>query len=295
MKNTLLAVMAAATIGLTTVTTAVVAAEPLTIVLPSGSTGTFNIRFQIMKPELERVWGGKIRMVYGKNCILAKKLIEEATSPVLNIWMIASNVVPKCDMPAKDQNLVAIEQNGLRLCTSKATGLSLNDILKPKRVYTVGTPAPFEEYEHWFEGMNAEAGTNFKAVPYSSSGKARRGLLAGDVDLIFISPGNSNKLMKAGGKCFFSTLANGEPKWKLPALNSLVKYSKAILPQGIYYAGFHMTDAQLEKVRSVFRDIASGKNENFNKFAGGKDVKLSAPDSETMKRILAEIFEKWKR
>ena len=300
MSKTLLAIAASVVIGFSTIASAGAKETknaPLQVIMPAGSTGSFNARFQILKSIIEKSWGNKVEIVYAKNCILAKKLIDSATGPVITIWQVALNNIPKCAFPIKTQNVIAIEKNGLRVCTSNATGLTAKDFLSGDKQYTVGVSAPFEFFDAYFKGMNKEVGTKLKAIPYKSTGVARRGLLAGDVDFVFISPSNSNKLMKSGGKCFFSSLAKGEPKWKLPALQSATKFSKAVLPQAISYPAFNMTKAQINILRGVFADVAAGKSEKFNKFAGGKDVKLHGTQTipaKKMKDILLELFEAWK-
>lgn len=271
--------------------------EPLKIILPAGSTGSFNARFQIMKPLLEKEWGNKVELIYGKNCVLAKKLIDSETSPVLTIWMPSENINPACDMPIKDQNIIAVETDGLRFCTANITGLTAKDLLKPGNTHTIGVTNPFKEYVRWIDGLNKAANTNLKAVPFGSSGKARKGVLAGDVDFILISPSNSNKLMKSGGSCFFTTLSEGEPKWKLPALKDVVNYDRAEFPQGYFYAAYNMSESQLKELRSLYASIAEGKSKSFNKFAGGKDIKMQGTKTitiEKMREIMTSIYNTWK-
>jgi hypothetical protein len=297
MKTLLVALTSALIMMLLPATTTSAENAPLKIIMPAGSTGSFNARFQILQPILEKAWGNDVQIVYGKNCILAKSLIDAETGPVITIWQVVLNAIPKCAFPVKDQKVIAIEQNGLRFCTSLASGLDIKDLISGDKPRTVGVSAPYEFFVSYFDDMNKTIGTNLKAVPYKSTGVARRGLLAGDVDFVFISASNSNKLMKSGGKCFYSSLASGEPKWKLPAFASAVDFDRAVLPQAISYPGFNMTEAQLNILRGVFAEVAVGKNESFNKFAGGKDVNLNGTQTHSikkMKKILLELFDAWK-
>lgn len=296
--KTLVMMTLALVVGMMSFTTASAATnDPLKIIIPAGSTGSYNARFEILRPQIEKVWGNDVELVYGKNCILTKKLIEAETGPVLTIWQVALNVIPECDLPVQKQDIVAVEINGLRFCTTNATGLTGKDLLSG-RSYTVGVTSPYEEYVHWLSGLNDSEGTKLKAVPFASTGKARRGLIAGDVDFVLMSPSNSNKLMTSGGKCFFSTLANGEPKWNLPPLRSAVSYNKAVLPQGIFYPGFNMTDGQLNLLRNLYALVALGLNKDFNKFAGGKDINLYGVETMSipqMNKIMSETYKAWKR
>jgi hypothetical protein len=271
--------------------------EPLKIILPSGSTGSFNARFQIMKPLLEKEWGNKIELIYGKNCKLAKTLLDAEKGPALSIWMVFASAVEGCKVPF-DHPSAAVELNGFRFCTSKASGLTAKDMLNKTKPYTIGVTDPFSVYVELFSDMNKQIGTKLKPVPYTSSGKARRGLLAGDVDFVLMSPSNSNKLMKSDGQCFYSTLKDGEPKWNLPAFRSVVDFDRASLAQGLYYPLFNMSDAQKEVVRKVFALVAAGEVEAFNKFAGGRDVFLKGTNELTPKQmvdVLNKNFRSWNK
>lgn len=272
--------------------------QPLKIIIPAGSTGSFNARFEILRPEIEKIWGGNVKLIYGKNCTLAKKLIDAESGPVLTIWMPSENINPRCNMPIEKQNLIAIETDGLRFCTSNSTGLTAKDLLRPGTSYTIGITNPHNEYVRWLNGLNKAAKINLRGVPFGSSGLARRGLLAGDVDFVLISPSNSNKLMKSGGKCFFTTLATDEKKWNLRALKNVVDYDRAVFPQGYFYAGYNMSDDQLSKLRALYSDVAEGNNETFNKFASGKDIKMrgiKTTSVDAMKKIMIDIYNKWKK
>lgn len=248
--------------------------ETLKIIIPGGASGSYNTRFQLIKPEIEKMWGSNVEFIYGKNCTRAKKLIDAEKGPVLTIWQVEYNVNPDCNYPVKDQEIIAVETNGIRMCTSSTNGRTAADLFRPGAEYTIGHSDPHEEYRKWLDGFNKATGTNHKAVPFGSSGKARKGVLAGDVDFVFISPTNSNKLMAQGGKCFFSSLPDGEVKHKLSPLASVSPFKKAAINQGYFYAGFNMSAEKLAKLRKLYGEIASGKNSEFTKFTGTKDINM---------------------
>ena len=249
-------------------------AETLKIILPGGASGSYNTRFQILKDEIETVWNDDVDIIWGNNCTRTKHLLSKESNPVLTIWQVEYNLNPACDLPVEKQNIIAVETNYIRFCTSNNSGRIAEDLIRPGVSFTVGHSDPHEEYRKWFVGYNKAMNTNLKAVPYGSSGKARKGVLAGDIDFVFISPSNSNKLMSSGGKCFFSTGPIGEDKHNLPALSSVSEYEKASINQGYFYAAFNMSEDDLQKLRDLYGKIALGQNSKFTKFAGTKDINL---------------------
>jgi len=271
-------------------------AETLKIIIPGGADGSYNTRFQILKSEIKDVWGDKVVSVWGNNRTRTTQLLNSETGPALTIWQAEYNLDKKCVLPLADQKIIAVETNGIRVCTSNSSGRTAEDFTRKGATFTVGHSDPHAEYAKWFEGYNAATGTNLKVIPYGSSGKARKGVLAGDVDFVFISPSNSNKLMKSGGKCFFSSLPQGEPKHNLPALSSVTPYKKAAINQGYFYAGFNLTNDQLTKLRTLYASVASGKNSEFTKFAGTKDIAMQGTDQlseDEMVKLMTDTLKLW--
>ena len=60
-------------------------ADTLKIIIPAGPDGSFNTRFQILKSEIENVWGDDVKFVYGDNCARGKTLVsnEKTISAVM--------------------------------------------------------------------------------------------------------------------------------------------------------------------------------------------------------------------
>ena len=271
-------------------------AETLKIIIPGGGSGSYNTRFQLLKSEIEGIWKDDVTTVYGKNCTLAKKLIDSASGPVLTIWQVEYNINPACNFPVEEQEIIAVETNGLRLCTSNTSGRTADDLTRKGAEFTVGHSDPHEEYRKWLDGYNDATGTNLKAVPFGSSGKARKGVIAGDVDFVFISPANSNKLMLSGGKCFFSSLPEGEPKHNLLALQTVSPYKKAAINQGYFYAGFNMSQDQLKALRDLYGMIATGQHSSFTEFALTKDINIrgiSQLSMEEMEKLMTDTLSLW--
>ena len=271
-------------------------AETLKIIIPGGGSGSYNTRFQLLKSEIKDVWKDDVTTVYGKNCTLAKKLIDSESGPVLTIWQVEYNINPACNFPVEKQEIIAVETNGLRLCTSNTSGRTAADLTRRGAEFTVGHSDPHEEYRKWLDGYNAATGTNLRAVPFSGSGKARKGVIAGDVDFVFISPANSNKLMLSGGKCFFSSLPEGEPKHNLPALQTVSPYKKAAINQGYFYAGFNMSPEQLKTLRNLYAKVATGQHSKFTEFALTKDIFMkgtSQLSKEGMEKLMTDTLNLW--
>ena len=86
--------------------------------------------------------------------------------------------------------------------------------------------------------------------------------------------------MKAGGTCFFSTGPQGEDKHNLPALADITSYDKASINMSVFYGVKNVTKKKTKELRKLFDDIAKGKNTEFTKFAGTKDLYLVGTTSQ---------------
>ena len=255
-------------------------AETLKIIIPAGPDGSFNTRFQILKAEIEKTWGDDIEFVWGDNCARGKTLVDNEKGPMLTVWDANFNLSEECRFNLTNENVIAVESNYLRFCVAPGSTLNAGSLSQPGASWKVGHSSPHSAYQKWFVGFNSATGTNLTPVPYGSSGKARRGILAGDIDFVFISPSNSNKLMKAGGTCFFSTGPQGEDKHNLPALADITSYDKASINMSVFYGVKNVTKKKTKELRKLFDDIAKGKNTEFTKFAGTKDLYLVGTTSQ---------------
>ncbi len=269
----------------------IAAAETLKIIIPGGGSGSYNTRFQILKPEIEKVWGDDVKVVWANNCTRAKVLLDKETGPTLTIWSTEYNLSEECSLPVTGNNVLAIEKNYLRICTSATSRLSsLHFFTRPGN--TVAHSDPHEAYQTWFDEFNAAVGGSLKAVPYGSSGKARQGVLAGDVDFVFISPTNSNKLMEQGGFCLFTTAPDGEPKHNLPPLSAVISplmFPKATIHQGYYYPALNIPADKVSALRALFDDVANGRHSTFTEFMGTKDILMQGTSNMSDEEFLGFI------
>jgi len=272
--KTILMVLASMMVSVT------VYAETLKIIIPAGPDGSFNTRFQILKGEIENTWGDDVKIVYGDNCARGTTLVNNEAGPMLTIWDANFNLSDECKFDLTRKNIIAAESNYLRLCAAPGSTITASSLTQPGASYKVGHSTPHSAYQKWFDGYNQANGTELSSVPYGSSGKARRGLLAGDIDLVFISPSNSNKVMKAGGTCFFSTGPDGEARHELPALSSVTSYEMASINQAYFYATKNVGFIKKRKLRKLFNSIADGNSTEFTKFAGTKDIYLVGTTSQ---------------
>jgi len=247
-------------------------AETLKIIIPAGPDGSFNTRFQILKGEIEKTWGDDIKFIWGDNCARGTLLVNNEKGPMLTVWDANFNLSKECRFDLNKDNVIAVESNYIRFCVAPGSNLTANSLTTAGASYKVGHSTPHSAYRKWFNGYNKSTGTNLTPIPYGSSGKVRRGALAGDIDFVFISPSNSNKLMKAGGTCFYSTGPDGESKHNLPALASITSFDKAAINMSVFYGVKNVSKKKTKALRKLFDDIASGKNTEFTKFAGTKDM-----------------------
>lgn len=273
-------------------------ADTLKIIIPAGPDGSFNTRFQILKSEIENVWGDDVKFVYGDNCARGKTLVSNEKGPMLTIWDANFNLSDECKFDLTKKNIIAAESNYLRLCAAPGSTITAESLTTHGASFKVGHSTPHSAYQKWVEGFNSANGTQWSAVPYGSSGKARRGILAGDIDLVFISPSNSNKLMKAGGTCFFSTSPEGEPRHTLPALSSVTSYDMASINQAYFYATKNIGWYKQRALRKLFDSIANGESTEFTHFAGTKDIYLvgttSQMSTKQMVAFISESIDNWR-
>ena len=274
LKLTILSMLASVLFTMTTY------AETLKIIIPAGPDGSFNTRFQILKGEIEKTWGDDIKFVWGDNCSRGTSLVNNEKGPMMTVWDANFNLNEECTFSLTEDNVIAVESNYIRFCAAPGSDITADSMRKPGASWKVGHSTPHSAYYKWMDGFNKASGTSLKPVPYASSGSARRGILAGDIDLVFISPSNSNKLMKAGGTCFYSSGPEGESKYKLPALSSITSFDKASINMSVFYGVKNVSKEKTEALRKLFNDIAAGENTEFTKFAGTKDLYLVGTTSQ---------------
>lgn len=277
-------------------------AETLKIILPADASGSYNTRFQILKGEIEstgkKVGLDKVEFVWGDNCARGANLVNNEKGPMITIWDANFNLSEDCRFDLSKKNVIAVENNYIRFCAPPGSKITAESFRAPGSSWKVGHSTPHSAYQKWFDGFNQASGTNLIPVPYGSSGKARRGALAGDIDMVFISPSNSNKLMKAGGTCFYSTGPDGEPKYGMPPLASVTSFDKAAINMSNFYAGKNMSRKQMKAFRQMFDDIAQGKSSKFTEWTGTKDIYLvgtvSTMSAKEMIAFIDESIANWK-
>ena len=277
-------------------------AETLKIILPADASGSYNTRFQILKGEIEstgkKVGLDKVEFVWGDNCARGASLVNNEKGPMITVWDANFNLSEDCRFDLSKKNVIAVENNYIRFCAPPGSNITAESFRAPGSSLKVGHSTPHSAYQKWFEGFNKASGTNLIPVPYGSSGKVRRGALAGDIDMVFISPSNSNKLMKAGGTCFYSTGPDGESKYGMPALKSVTSFDKAAINMSNFYAVKNMSKKQIKAFRQMFDDIAQGKSSEFTKWTGTKDIYLvgtiSTMSTKEMIAFIDESIANWK-
>jgi hypothetical protein len=275
-------------------------AETLKVIIPGGGTGSYNTRFQILKPEIEKVWGDKVKVIWANNCTRAKVMINKESGPTITIWSTEYNLDEQCSLPVSGNRILAVEKNYLRVCTSFDSGRTAHDFVTPGNKWTVAHSDPHAAYATWFKEFNAATGLSVVATPYEGSGAARRGVLAGDIDFVFISPSNSNKLMQQGGFCFYTTSPVGEPRHNLPPLSAVFPTSvfpKSTIHQGYYYPAFNVPGHKLHTLRVLFDDVANGRHTKFTEFMGTKDIFMQGISNLTddeMLKFMEDTKNLWK-
>ena len=266
-------------------------AKTLKIIIPSGADGSFNTRFQVIKDALEKTWGDDLQFVYGDNCARGKTLVEKEKGPMLTLWDANFNMTEECRFRITKKNVIAVESNYMRLCAAPGSKITRIDVTRRGVDYKVGHSTPHTAYQKWFAAYNDATGTKLSPVPYSSSGSARRGILAGDIDLVFISPSNSNKLMKAGGQCFYSTAPSGEEKHQIPALVGVASFEKATINQAYFYGAKNLSRKEIRSLQELFNDIASGRISQYTEFAGTKDIYLVGTTSQMKPKDMVDFVD----
>ena len=283
LKTTIAAVMFAAS------STIAVAGDTLEIIVPGNMTGAFNTRFQILEPAIEKAIGKEVELNFAGTPARAKVMLDNADGPTLTIWQAMFNISEDSRVNRESMDVLALDTNPHRICAADVSGRTAEDLFTKGAEFTIGHSTPSDLYADWIVGFNKANGTNHKPIPFSSSGNARRGALAGDVDFIFISPSNSNKLMQQGGKCFYTTHPTGEPKHDLPALNTVTDYKAANQRQIYWYGALNVDADTVEALRNMFSEIATNPESEFNEFALTKDIQLISVDSLTADEMDSEI------
>ena len=273
--------------------------EELKVIIPSDPSGSYTVRFRIIEESLKETWGDDIEYVWTGNCANGLSTINNIRGPWISMLDVASNLNESCtNWPAKEE-VLAVESSPVRLCVRADSELTLDDFTKPNdNKILLGHSTPANVFQSWAENFNLAAGSNIQNVPYNSSGGARRGLLAGDVDAVFISTGNSNKLMNSGdGKCLATTNPNGEDRYGLPALKDSIDFPYSTMSLVNYYFGGNMTDSKYNSLRDFFSTLADGTNPEVVKYQNALDLTLVSEGQagiDGMYDILGQSLNTWK-
>lgn len=274
-KNSLLAMtlLFGSTIGISTSF-----AEELKIIIPSDPSGGATIRFKAIEDDLKKAWGDNVEFVWTGNCANGVNTIKNTTGPWISIWWLDMNMVDSCKNIPTKQQIIAVDSSPFRICVRKDSKLTLKDFTSPgKDIIRLGHPSPMQIYQSWISGFNSVTNGNIQSVPYNSSGKALKGLIAGDIDAVLISPPNANKLMKNNnGICIASTDPNGESKYNLPALADHVDFKFNILQSFAYYFVGNMDYEDTQKIKDLFVNLTKGSNPNFLEYQKNMDSHLKS-------------------
>jgi len=272
------------------------AKDSLQFIVPGDGTGSFKPRIQELKQQLSESYGADVDVRWVGNCAKAKQIIQSTVHPTITIWDAGWNTTTECKFDVSTSNIIAVETNYMRFCASNVAVNTSGALIAISGGFKVGHSTPHTAYSKWFDKFNHAAKTNLSPVPYGSSGRARRGMLAGDVDYIFVSPSNANKVMKNGGKCDYSTAPNGEPKYNLAALRTVVDFPEATINQAYFYSSKNVSEADLFALRDLFSFIADDKTSNYNVWADTKDISLSGIsklDTDEMLTLVETTVELW--
>lgn len=180
---------------LTLLFTTVSYAETITIINSGKAGGSFNARTQIYKDGLIAK-GYDINFENIGKLSQAVKMFKETDKPTIMIY--SNNVVYKQDLFHTKENFIILEyQQPLFFCQTNASKNKTDGL----------TVAHGKGYDTtMLTNVFAKLSKQVTLVPYKNSGAMLKGILGGDVDMMFNNQGKSLKFIKSGkGYCWGNT------------------------------------------------------------------------------------------
>lgn len=237
--------------------TSAMAAE-ITLFVGSKPGGNMYDMSQLLADHLVSK-GHKIDFQVMGNCTKAQSAMDSNSGKSITIVYNAFVNLPGCEssMPSEKSYVSNLLSFPLMVCGKP--DLSLDDIVKSQKS---GTVAIIKSNP---TTLVTSLNPNFTAVPYTNSGAASKGFLAGDTDFIMTTTPKAAKLVDAGkAKCFLTTgsetTLGAEPAEKLIPQWS---YKNLVAAVSVNQRGFD--DSEISKLKE---DVISFANsESWVKYA----------------------------
>jgi tripartite-type tricarboxylate transporter receptor subunit TctC len=195
-------------------------ADTINWIVPGSATGVFNMLSKIYAQEIQKQ-GVDIRVDVAGNCVNGMTQFRQSTKPVAMIYTLDANDIALrkgCEfesVAALTQSVSNHLMSGMAAVCTMDNNLDVAHLRKGNEFTVAVDNARYSRMSSAF----TELGVKFRAVRYDNSGSAVRGMMGGDTNISFTSAGQSESVIKAGGKCLF--VVGDKPFSNIPSTKQL--------------------------------------------------------------------------
>lgn len=225
----------------------------LDVIIPSSNTGN-SWKQGVMLNEALKKMGFDSEMVHTANCINNNDYIAKTDRPGFFFQSgssYAANLGKNCKIdPTVETFVTPLFHRSQAMCTLKSNNFkSLEEFLKGKTRVTVANTSSLPD--GLYNDLTAQYGVEFVRVDYKGSSRTLKGLLAGDVDLMYTGY-TAREASNPDVHCFATTAGvNGTESFD----NLFANWALKDLSEFAYVHGVKLDAQQTEQARIAIHEI----------------------------------------
>jgi hypothetical protein len=240
------------------VTTSFANAKTIDYLVQGTPGGTAFDNAELIIPTLEAETGYKINKVIVDSCVGASIYMKSSKNPTITITNSLNHEDAGCDMQATEETFIgAAWGRAMAFCSMDTLEEAMKKLRAGKRL----TFAVSNSYgQHMIDPLVEVTGTPMKFIPYGSSGKALKGFVAGDTDMMYT---NMPKAVSGVTKNGISCWANTGPAKILdmePMADLFPDYKYNDIQTFTYLDSRNLSKKQLKKFRAAWSSVLASES-----------------------------------
>ena len=168
---------------------AAVQAATIEFIAPGKPGGNVVYYSQLMSEQLtER--GIKTDFKAVGNCAVARKIYQDATSPLIMLWFNSAEVNnPSCEMGAAGRDILQHVYSGPNYVCTPGSEQDYKSVFKAGQTYVIGFAAGDTRQKSILEQLAKDLNVIFRIIQYENTGMVKTAMVNGEIQHIFASNG----------------------------------------------------------------------------------------------------------
>ena len=236
-------------------TLSVAKAKTIDYLVNGTAGGTAYDNAEMIVPILEKETGYKINKIIVDSCVGASIYMKSSKNPTIWIMNTLNHEDQGCDQQATEESFIGTAWGrAMAFCSMDTLDEAVAKLKAGNRL----TFAVSNSYgQHMIDPLVEVTGTPMKFIPYGSSGKALKGFVAGDTDMMYT---NMPKAISGVTKNGISCWANTGPAKILdmePMKDLFPEYKYNDIQTFTYLDSANLSKKELKAFRQAWSDVLS--------------------------------------